>query len=147
VTTAFLTQNIDTNYSDLIKMFGKKNASLISQSHRYAIDHIEKIIQKQNIKCEFVRCPNYIYGVTAQSVRTLRNEEKAANSLGIPMKFRQDAHLNFKNTGYLRLDHQAKFHPLKYLSALTKYAKKNSVQFYERTEVTDINGRSPYLLT
>src|SRR3989304_9402934 len=44
VTTAFLTQSLDTNTRELIRIFGKEKTSVALKSHKNAIDLIEKIV-------------------------------------------------------------------------------------------------------
>lgn len=146
VTTAFLTESIDTYTSDLIKMFGAEKTKSIIGSHKYAINETEKIIKENKIACEFSRCSNYVFSVDEKSAELLEEEEKETLALGIQIYFKKDSKLNFKNSGYLEIKNQAKFHPLKYLSALTKLASKNGVKFFEKTEATKISGENKYLI-
>ena len=146
VTTAFLTQIIDTELSKLLRMYGKSKTEIISRSHQKAINQVEKIINENKIKCEFARCSNYLCAVDEESVRNLQEEEIAAKNLGISMEFKENKLLGFRNFGYLELANQAKFHPLKYLSALSKIAHKNGANIFEKTEVTEIKGSGPYIL-
>ena len=60
-TTGFLTEIIDINPNKLIKLFGIEKAKLILESHKVAIDDIEKIIISEKIDCEFTRCSYYFY--------------------------------------------------------------------------------------
>src|SRR6185295_19208462 len=55
VTTGFLTQAIDTDLQDLIKMQGEEKAKKVAESHGKAIDLVEQIIKDENIECEWVR--------------------------------------------------------------------------------------------
>lgn len=137
MTTAFLTQNIDTGWSKLIDMFGKRNTDLIAESHSFAIDAIEKIIEENKIDCEFIRCNNYSYSLTERDTKHLKDEEKVMDSIGLKAKFKKDK-LGFGNYGHLELKEQAKFHPLKYLIELTKISKKEGCKIFDQTEVDDI---------
>src|SRR5258706_13998885 len=56
LTTAFLTQVIDTSVNELVDMFGAAKTRRIWESHGQAIDLIERIVKQEKINCEFDRC-------------------------------------------------------------------------------------------
>jgi glycine/D-amino acid oxidase-like deaminating enzyme len=138
-TTAFLTQSIDTDFSDLIKTFGKDAAKKVVDSHQSAIDLIEKIAADENINCDFMRCQNITYALSERDYKTLEDEYDAAKELGIKIS-KEPSHskLPFKNYGYIAIDNQAKFHPLKFLYSVAAAAKKYGAEIYEQTEVKEI---------
>lgn len=144
VTTAFLTQNIDTDLRKLVKMFGEKKTALISKAHQFAISLVQRIIRKNKIECEFKKCSNFYYATSENSKKLFEKNEKIAKRLGIPAELKFDDSLNFKNYGYIEFKNQAKFHPLKYLSALAKICVKNGVEIFEKTEVERISGIGPF---
>ncbi|MBI1833540.1 MAG: FAD-binding oxidoreductase [Candidatus Andersenbacteria bacterium] len=140
VTTAFLTQYIDTEINDLIAMFGQEKARAIFASHAAAIDIIEQIIAEERIDCEFTRCVNYIYANSEDENKKLLDEEKVAHDLGVEMQFKARG-LPFTSAGYLELPRQAKFHPLKYVKALVNANRGRGVTMYEETEVKSITSQ------
>ncbi|MBX4212270.1 FAD-binding oxidoreductase, partial [Candidatus Pacearchaeota archaeon] len=146
LTTAFLTQSVDTDFSELVEMYGTRKASTIAKSHQYAVDRVEDIIRKNKIDCEFVRCSNYSYALDENDAEDLQNETKVMKELGIKARFKEDNKLKFENHGYIEIPRQAKFHPLKYLSALSKISSENGAQIFEKTEVKEIRGNGPYAL-
>ena len=137
VTTAFLTEEIDTDVRDLIKAYGKDNSKSIRESHARAIDWIESTVRKEKINCEFTRCSNFYFALDEDGKEELIEEVKAGKSIGIKNVFKE-SNLGFKNKGYLQLDRQGKFHPLKYLSSLVKISKKKGIEFFENTEAKSI---------
>ena len=54
-TTAWLTQSIDTDLSELIDIYGKRTAKLAWEAGSEAIDQVESVIKLENIECEFER--------------------------------------------------------------------------------------------
>ncbi|MBX4212519.1 FAD-binding oxidoreductase [Candidatus Pacearchaeota archaeon] len=146
LTTAFLTQSVDTDFSELVEMYGTRKASAIAKSHQYAVDRVEDIIRKNKIDCEFVRCSNYSYALDENDAEDLQDETKVMKELGIKARFKEDNKLKFENQGYIEIPRQAKFHPLKYLSALSKITSANGAQIFEKTEVKEIRGNGPYAL-
>ncbi len=143
-TTAFLTQSIDTEITNLIRMFGRAKAKVIMESHQYAINVIEEIVKENKIECEFVRCPDYLFAINENNASSLHDEAKAAKSIGINVRLSKDNELNFGNFGYLMFPKQGKFHPSKYLSKLIDILIQNNVPIFEKTEAKKIRGRGPY---
>lgn len=139
-TTAMITGYVDTNISDLIRIYGLQKTKLIVNSHMEAIDSIEKIVKKEKINCNFMRVPYYIYSPDGDT-GFLENEHSALKKIGIKAKLQ---------SGKLILENQAKFHPLKYVSAMAKIAAKNDVQIYEKSKVKslkDLNAKYVVIAT
>ncbi len=137
-TTAFLTQYIDTELADLAAMFGEEETRDILASHGDAIDEVERIISQEGIACEFLRCPSYIYAHSRGDIGILQGEYETAQRIRFPLAFRQDNRLPFAAGGYLYIERQAKFHPLRYLTALLDRLQELGVRIYEHSEVVGI---------
>ncbi len=137
-TTAFLTQSIDTDFTDLITMLGEEKAELVTDSHRDAIDCIERIIKEENIDCDFVRCSNYIYTDTEKDIAMLRKEYEAMKKLGVHAAFKKFGDLGITNTAYIEVFNQAKFQPLKFIRGILDAAEKNGALIFEQTEAREI---------
>jgi glycine/D-amino acid oxidase-like deaminating enzyme len=138
-TTAFLTQSIDTDTSDLINLFGKAKAKLILNSHMTAIDLVESIVKNEKIDCEFKRCSNYIYANSNKDLKYLAEEADALISLGVDVNLSEKGEdLGIPNCGYIEMRNQAKFHPMKFLYALAQRAEAGGAQIFENSEVTKL---------
>ncbi len=87
-TTAFITAALDTDFAELIELYGEKTAKIIWQSGESAINTIEETVDKEKIECDFSRCPAYIYAVNARQFEELEQEKIAAKRIG--------AHLTLK---------------------------------------------------
>jgi glycine/D-amino acid oxidase-like deaminating enzyme len=136
LTTAFLTQSIDTDFSDLIDTFGKEKAKLIVDSHQKAIDLIEKIAKDNNIECEFERCSNYSYANAEEDLEDLETEYEAAKELGLHITLsKKPGDFGFVNFGYLELKNQAKFHPMKFMYALAEILALSGTLIFEYSKV------------
>lgn len=138
VTTAFLTQSIDTDFTDIISMLGEKKAELVADSHRDAIECIERIVKEENIDCDFVRCSNYIYTDTEKDTDMLKEEHDAMKNLGIHVAFKKYSELGIPNTAYIEVYNQAKFHPLKFMKGILHAAEKEGALIFENTEAKEI---------
>jgi glycine/D-amino acid oxidase-like deaminating enzyme len=134
-TTAFLSQIIDTNLADLASTFGTVRAKQILESHRGAIDLVEKIIDDEGIECDFTRVPNFIYAAEASERDSLQEELGAGERLGLRIA-RGTGALGFAHAGYIEVAEQAKFHPLKFIYGVLR-AMPN-VRVHEHAEVTAV---------
>jgi glycine/D-amino acid oxidase-like deaminating enzyme len=142
-TTAFLLAHIDTAIRDLIPMFGRDKARAILASHAEAIDFFEQTAQRENIAYDFRRCSNYLYANSREEYEELAHEQRAAAEIGVTMHLKRDDALGFPNFGYLELQNQAKFHPLKYLAGIVKVLQARGVQIFEHTEALEIKRGKP----
>ncbi|HEY0010488.1 MAG TPA: FAD-binding oxidoreductase [Candidatus Paceibacterota bacterium] len=142
-TTAFITQSIDVDTPDLIDMYGKEDAQLVWQSHGEAIEFIERIIKKEKIDCEFMRCPNFQYANDRKERREIEEEYAALKQIGIRATLSDSTTLGFGNRGVLAIPKQAKYHPLKFLAGILPALERMGVRIYEKSEVKDIDGDLP----
>lgn len=143
-TTAWLNCVVDTDLSDLVKMYTAPVARRIWISGIDAIDLLEKITQEENIDCEFVRVSHYRYAKNRREMGNLIKEYDAIERLGLQYRIQALLHdpesLPWRNFGSLEVKNQAKFHPVKFLIGLRKAAEKYGAVFYENTESHKIEG-------
>ncbi|MDB5266247.1 MAG: dependent oxidoreductase [Parcubacteria group bacterium] len=142
-TTAFITEEIDTDLVDLLDIFGKKDARLSWQAGREAIDLIESVIKEENIDCEFERGSLFVYAATPEEFKSLEAEDKLARSLGFQTKLQKDLDLGFEHDGAWEIEDQAKFHPMKFFKGLLEASIRNGATIHERTEADRILGKDP----
>ena len=115
-TTAKITSQHGLKYSTLIEKIGKKKARLYAKANEEAILEYERLIKKKKIECQFARVPSYLYTMKQETV--LREEAKAAASLGIDAEFTTETELPFVPEGAVCFHGQAQFSPLKFLRAI-----------------------------
>jgi len=144
-TTGFLTGVIDTDPIKLIKVFGVEQARLILDSHFQAINEVEKIINSENIKCEFERCANYIYANNHREEKELPALARAYNKLGVKAEYKKENKLKFNEFGYIEMPNHAKFQVMKYISALAKLAVKYGAIIAENTEVLKLEDNGDFV--
>ncbi len=138
-TTAFISYAVDTDLPDLIRMFGRDAARLVWESGAEAIETIREIIEREKISCAFTQCPAYLYARTAGEFRRLTAVHTAAQQLGFHSTLIRRGELPFENAGHLVLPDQAKFHPLRFLSAVADAAVAAGARIFEDTEVVGIS--------
>ena len=144
-TTGFITYVTDAHLAELRRTFGAERAALAWKSGRRAIDEIEQIVRREAIDCEFMRVPAYVYAADEAGLALLRREAAIAHEAGIELREGREK-LGFETPGYLRVDDQAKFHPIKFLTALALRAKALGAEVFEDTQVLERTGAGPYVL-
>ena len=122
-TTAKVTSQHSLIYSRLISELGRGKAKQYAESNEAAIDMIEHTVRSWDISCDFTIKPSYVYTGSEDSAQNILNEVQAARSLGIPASFEGSLPLPFETYGSVRFNHQAQFHPRKYLCALARKMK------------------------
>jgi glycine/D-amino acid oxidase-like deaminating enzyme/nitrite reductase/ring-hydroxylating ferredoxin subunit len=150
-TTAHLTCVTDTWLSELAKTFGQDHAQAVWDAGMAAIDTIERLVWREQIKCQFEWVPGYLYQEATDNEADakkasddLRQEAEFAASLGFDADFVSSVPI-FKRPG-IRFENQAKFHPRKYLAALLRLIPGKGSFVFENTDIQGIEG-SPVTAT
>lgn len=132
-TTAKITFQHGLIYDRLVHTLGSRAAFAYESANENAIAAYESLIREKKIDCDFVRCPSYLY--SQKDEVSIRREVAAANAIGVEAVFETDSELPFPVAGVARFDGQARFNPLKFLSAISE-----EVTVYEQTEVLKVEG-------
>lgn len=132
-TTAKITSQHGLKYSKLIESVGIRKARLYAQANERAIREYEKLIQEQEISCQFERVPAYLY--TKQKEELLKEEAKAASSLGIDAFFTKETELPFAISGAVCFRNQAQFSPLEFVRHICA-----ELEILEHTKVIAVRG-------
>ncbi|EKE19001.1 MAG: hypothetical protein ACD_9C00173G0002, partial [uncultured bacterium] len=137
-TTAKVTSLHEMKYTFLKNKFGMEKARIYADSNQWAIDEMEKIIQKENIDCDFQRVPAQIFATTDEGLEKIKEEFSSMRDLKIGAAFLGNEKLPFKTKGAIRIENQAIFHPAKFLNSIAKLATKNNVEIFENSRVLEI---------
>ncbi|UOQ45229.1 FAD-dependent oxidoreductase [Halobacillus salinarum] len=137
-TTAKVTAQHGLIYHELIQHFGLEKASLYYQAQVQAQSLIEKQIHDLNISCDWKIEDACLYSETDEGARELEKEYQAYKQLGIPGSLHDTIDVDIDMTKSLVMNHQASFHPLKYLTALVDELLRLGGQLYEDTEAVDV---------
>lgn len=136
-TTAHLTNAYDDGYVEMEKLHGAESARLIAASHTAAIDTIEEIARDEEIDCGFERLDGYLFVPPDESAQILKDELEAARRAGLAgVEIVERAPIETFDTGQaLRFREQAQFHPLEYLTGLTRAITRNGGRIFSETHV------------
>ena len=134
-TTAHLTMVTDARLSKLARQFGKTHAQAVWDAGLAAIAEIESIGRDEQIDCGFERVEGYLHVPIhldeSKEPDELRTEVTLAGELGFDATFEDE--VVFLNKPGIRFEHQARFHPRKYLSGLVKAIKSHGGEIYEHS--------------
>lgn len=134
--TAHVTSVIDDRYSRLEKIHGEDAVRMASQSQRVAVEEIERIINKENINCDFKKTEGYL--LFRPDDDTFTEEFEAAMRAGMDVSITEPPLESFKNYKALKFPGQAKFHILKYISALAEAIVRKNGRIYTYSGVAEI---------
>lgn len=132
-TTAKITSQQGLIYRKLLRYKGEERAREYAMANQSAIERYDGLVRQLQIDCEFEFMPNYIY--SKENEQSIRQEIEAAKRIGLAAEFTRETALPFQVKAALRLDHQAQFHPLKFLDAIA-----SKLTIYENTRVTEVRS-------
>lgn len=130
-TTAVISAQHDTLYSDMIAKNGEKAAQLYLEANLKAVDRFRTL--SRSIPCDFEERPSIMYSLTDRHV--MERECGALHSLGFPAEFVEKLPLDLNIAGAVRFPGMAQFHPLKFL-----YGAARGLNIYENTFVRSLEG-------
>lgn len=132
-TTAKITLQHGMIYHKLMDKVGERQAGLYMEANRLAVSHYRRIVEEQDIDCQFRNCSSYLY--TMKDEEALHKEGEAAKSLGICAEYTTRTELPFQVKGALCYYDQAVFHPLLFLHRMAE-----GLTIYENTKVLSVEG-------
>jgi glycine/D-amino acid oxidase-like deaminating enzyme/nitrite reductase/ring-hydroxylating ferredoxin subunit len=139
-TTAHLASALDDRFYRLEHLHGESGARLAAESHSAAIDRIEAIVAAERIACDFVRLDGYLFVAPGESADDLDREADAALRAGLEVHKVARAPIDFDTGPALRFARQAQFHPLRYLTGLSKAVLASGGQIYSGVHVEEFEG-------
>lgn len=130
-TTAVITAQHDTLYSDLIAQHGYDKAKSYLEANLEALNTYKTLAR--DIDCDFEEKPSYMYSLDLD----LTGEIQVLASLGFKALIQTSLPLPFGVKSAVEFPHMAQFHPLKFLLAIA-----SRLRIYENTYVRKITERT-----
>lgn len=127
-TTAKITAQHGLCYARLLERYGEETARAYAAANLQAVTLYRRLVDSLSIPCDFEEAPSFLY--TCQDARILEAEAEAYRVLGLDGGLATETGLPFPVAGALRLNGQARFHPLKFL-----YRLAAPLRIYEHTRV------------
>ncbi|MBE6992000.1 MAG: FAD-dependent oxidoreductase [Ruminococcaceae bacterium] len=130
-TTAKITSQHGLFCRKLVNRFGREKTQMYLDANDAALEKYAQLCQ--SIDCDFERQDNFVYSLNDPNV--LEKELDALSSIGHSGTYQKQLPLPFETAGAVKFEHQAQFHPLKFLSALS-----SGLGIYENTGVRELVG-------
>jgi len=142
-TSAHLTSALDDRFLELERLHGRTGAALAAESHAAAIDFIAKLVQDQDIACDFKRVDGYLISVSGRADE-LQRELVAARRAGLQVQEVDQVPGVGGWTGpALAFAHQARFDPGAYLDGLARCCREAGVGFLTPARVVRVDEGEP----
>ena len=141
-TTAKITSQHGLIYHYLLNQYGLDFAKKYFNANQSAIREIEKIINDNNIECDFERQNSYVYTTNETELTKIQEEIEALNNINPEAKLIDKSQLPFSILKGIEFRNQAQFNPLKYINGLLNKIEKNKVKIFEDTTCFDIKQDS-----
>ena len=130
-TTAKITSQHGLIYDKLIREFSIEKARQYLEANETALERYRNLCR--NIDCDFEDKPSYAYSLNDR--RKVEKEVTALEKIGVNAEFVERLPLPFAVEGAVKFPNQAQFHPLKFISAISK-----GLHIYEHTVVRELVG-------
>ena len=137
-TTAKITSQHGLIYTYLSNTYGNQFARDYLLANEEAIENIKKIIDSENINCDFERQSNFVYTTDSSEINKIKKEVDCVNELGFPANFVTKTGLPFDIVGGIQFKNQAQFNPIKYVNGLSDCIINNDGKIYTNTIVYDV---------
>lgn len=141
--TAKLTALHGLVYADLIREHGESTARLYAQANQGALEHVAGRAEHYGIDCALERVPAFTHSESGTGLDKIRAEVDAAQRVGLPVQYVDEAPVPFKIAGAVRLDKQIQFHPQRYVRALAGTIPGDDSTIFEMTRALNIEKGSP----
>jgi glycine/D-amino acid oxidase-like deaminating enzyme/nitrite reductase/ring-hydroxylating ferredoxin subunit len=142
-TTAHLTCITDVELQELARNFGDDHAQAAWDAGTAAVNEIERIVQDQEIQCEFTRVPAYVHvfgdSFSQKEISQLKKEARLGAKLGFDASYLES--VPYFNVPAIRYPNQAKFHPRKYLCVLAGKLSGKGSHVFEKSEATEFDAK------
>ncbi|MCB0412307.1 MAG: FAD-binding oxidoreductase, partial [Bdellovibrionales bacterium] len=136
--SAHLSTVWDGRYSDLLSQKGEEAPIYMAEALNSAIDRIEEISKFAEDQADFQRVPGYFICSHKSSMHRFDNEFSVLKNLGFSVEWLQKGNSpadQIQHEKAFRIEGQALFHPLKYISALAEKVTEKGGLIFENSRV------------
>lgn len=141
-TTGKITLGHGLIYHRLLSKHDARTAEVYAKANQLALDWMTKLIEKENIDCDFERKTNYVYCENDEQLDAMLEEVEAAKEAGVKAKLVRNVPLPFPSPGGVMIENQAQFHARKYLLHLATAIEAAGGAIHEGTRATAIDTSS-----
>jgi glycine/D-amino acid oxidase-like deaminating enzyme/nitrite reductase/ring-hydroxylating ferredoxin subunit len=140
-TTAKVSSQHGLIYDELRSKHGAETAQRYGAANEAALAWIARRAEQDGIDCDFRRRDSYAYVTEAGDREQVEREAEAAAAAGLPATLVEETPLPFPVAAAVRFEHQAEFHPRKYLHALAQRLIDAGGRIFERSHAVEVGER------
>jgi len=130
-TTAKITFQHGLIYNDIEKRYGMEKAQMYLAANIEAFDKYKLLCE--NIDCDYTTSDSYVYSLSSR--QKIEDEILTLEKLGYDPYFTKELEIPLTVEGAVQFKNQAHFHPLKFISYISK-----NLRIFENTPVVSWNG-------
>jgi len=119
-TSAHLNTFADTTYAEAESAFGETGAKLFADAIGEGFQLIKTNIEDYRINCDYTSKTGYLYAENEEEVKQLSEIYQSALKVGVSVQYVSEVPTPVSFKQALAFDGQGQFHPLKYLTGLSK---------------------------
>jgi glycine/D-amino acid oxidase-like deaminating enzyme/nitrite reductase/ring-hydroxylating ferredoxin subunit len=140
-TTAKVSSQHGLIYEALRSQHGRETARRYGEANEAALAWIASRVARDGIECDFRRQPSYAYVTSASDREQVEREAEAAIAAGLPAELVEETPLPYPVEAAVRFEHQAEFHPRKWLFALAEQlAAIAGARIFERSHAVEVGA-------
>ena len=137
--TAKLTSQHGLFYKYLENEYGLEFAKKYLESNEEGIKLAEKIINDENIDCNFEKKDAYVFAPNESELNKIKDEVETVNKIGFNAEFVQNVNIPVEKVlGAIKFPNQAQFNSRKYTVELFDRSVKLGVKIFENSKVEKI---------
>lgn len=136
-TTAVLTAQHDTLYTEIKQSFDTDTAKLYLHANLKAVEAFHELSER--VSCDFEYKPSFMVTRESTEAKELKKEAALVKKLGFDAKFRHSTELPYRIAGAVKYDGMAQMNPMKLLYGLAK-----GMNIYENTFIHTVEGNTAY---
>lgn len=141
--TSHLASAVDDGYAELEHLFGGPGARMVAESHKAAIDVIERQVAEEGIDCDFRRLDGWLFNPPAGGI-DLGAEAAAAARAGLAATIEARAPLAGFHTGpAIRFAGQGRMDPRAFIAGLAAACARLGVRLFANAPVVSVEGGHP----
>ena len=138
-TTGKITSQHGLFYNYLLQSIGKEQARQYLYANEQAIQNIAKIIEEENIKCDFEWQDSYVFANSEEGLQKIKKEQEALEYIGFPnSELQEKIEPAVENIGAIKFKKQAQFNSCLYATELAKKIEEKGGEIFENSKVMDI---------
>jgi glycine/D-amino acid oxidase-like deaminating enzyme/nitrite reductase/ring-hydroxylating ferredoxin subunit len=142
-TTAHINTLLDKSYDLIIRDFGEKDAQLIAEGCRQAVDLIKTNVLRYSIDCDYSEHNAILFAQDEKQEKQLKDLMEGTHKAGISIEYTASNQLPVPFTKAAMVGGQASFHPAKYIYGIAKAFEAAGGIIMQQCRVVDVKEDLP----